>query len=679
MDMEQYQDLFIEESEEHLQALNQNLLALESDPDRLELLDSIFRAAHTLKGMSATMGYDAIARLTHEMENLLDQLREREVFLSKEIINSLFRAADLLEGMLHSIRSGQEISVDAAEVAAALFKFDAAAAPVPDIPGAEPAEETAFWRQDDLAEEFNEYEINILHKAEEQGAGVWKAVVRIDNSCVMKAVRAFMVFKSLETLGEIIKSVPSVQDIEDEKFDNEFTVYVVTDKTADDIRQKLSAISEISLAGIQNSLLNGYKAAESANGNGNGQSASKAAAGTPAPADAPKAPAGSPDKKQKIHQTVRVDINRLDKLMSLVGELVINKTRLEQINIDNKLNSLNETIEQINRITDDLQSVVQNVRMVAIEQVFNRFPRMVRDLSNELGKEVNLVLEGKETELDRTVIDEISDPLVHLIRNSLDHGLESPEERLAKKKNPVGLLKLQAKQEGNRVVIIVEDDGRGINVEAIRNKAVENNVITLSEAENLEEAQILNLIFEPGFSTAEKVTDLSGRGVGLDVVKSKIQSLNGQVYVETKQGSGTRFMVKLPLTLAIIQALMVKVQQELYAIPLANIDETTSLVPAQVKDVQGQQVMVLRGKVLPLYFLGSILKIPGNTAPEELYVVVVRKGDTQIGIVVDELVGQQETVINSLGRTLSGISGLAGATILGNGNVALIIDIGTLF
>ncbi|MDX9871947.1 MAG: chemotaxis protein CheA [Clostridia bacterium] len=678
MNMEQYQDLFIEESEEHLQALNQNLLALESDPDRLELLDSIFRAAHTLKGMSATMGYDAIAKLTHEMENLLDQLREREVFLSKEIINSLFKAADLLENMLLAIRGGQEIPIDAAEVAATLFRFDQTAIYEPAGGVVLSGEGVQIYQGGDILQEFNEYELNLFRRAAEEGAAVWKTVVRVEDSCVMKAVRAFMVFKNLETLGEIIKSVPSVQDIEDEKFQSEFTVYLVTAKSDEDIRAKMSVISEISLAELTRIILDEDNSAgtqalaeTTENTAGDKQAASPDVRKQPSPA--------SQEKKQKIHQTVRVDINRLDKLMSLVGELVINKTRLEQINVDNKLNSLNETIEQINRITDDLQTVVQNVRMVAIEQVFNRFPRMVRDLANELGKEVNLLLEGKETELDRTVIDEISDPLVHLIRNSLDHGLELPEERLALKKNPVGLLKLQAKQEGNRVVIIVEDDGRGIDFEAIKKKAIENNVISQHEADTLEEQQILNLIFEPGFSTAEKVTDLSGRGVGLDVVKSKILSLNGQVYVETRKGQGTKFIIKLPLTLAIIQALMVKVQQELYAIPLANIDETTSLELSQVKDVQGQQVVVLRGKVLPLYFLRSILAVPGNRTPEELYVVVVRKGDTQIGVVVDELVGQQETVINSLGKTLSGIPGIAGATILGDGSVSLIIDIGTLF
>lgn len=623
MDMSQYQDLFFEESTEHLQLLNQNLLALENNPERLELLDTVFRAAHTLKGMSATMGYESIAKLTHEMENLLDKLREREISMSLAIVNNLFKAADLLEEMLKNYRNGNNQEYDIAKMARELF-------------------------------EINDYENNLDFNEVEIDSDIWQLRVKILESCVMKSVRAFMVFRNLESIGEIIKAVPSFQDIEDEKFNDIFTIYLATDQKKEQILPCICSISEVSLEE--------YKKLE-----------------VMTKPETCSLQTQQPEEKQKVHKTVRVDITRLDKLMSLVGELVINKTCLEQINTENNFNGLNETIEQINRITTDLQSVVQNVRMVAIEQVFNRFPRMVRDLAKDLKKEVNLILEGKETELDRTVIDEIADPLVHLIRNALDHGLETPEERLAARKNPEGLLRLQAKQEGNQVVIIVEDDGKGIDIESIKNKAIENSLIKPIELEKLEEQDILNLIFEPGFSTAAKVTDLSGRGVGLDVVKSKIQSLSGQVYVETKKSQGTKFIIKLPLTLAIIQALMVRVNDEIFAIPLANIDETTSLEPSKIKNIQGLQVVILRGKVLPLFFLQDILSIPGTKQKGCMYVVVVRKGEQQVGIVVDELIGQQETVINSLGKVLSGLTGIAGATILGDGSVSLIIDVGTLF
>ncbi|PKM89940.1 MAG: chemotaxis protein CheA [Firmicutes bacterium HGW-Firmicutes-12] len=672
MDMSQYQDLFFEESEEHLQILNQNLLALEINPERLELLDSIFRAAHTLKGMSATMGFDSIAKLTHEMENLLDQLRERKLALSEGIINSLFKAADLLENMLESLRAGETIEIDLVKLAAEVFNSNNENLQV-DGDEVRKSNNSSKKKVDasnfDNGNEFNEYERHLLTEAFKKGLNVWKITIQIEETCVMKGVRAFMVFRNLEAIGDVIKSTPPVQDIEDEKFENEFMVYLVSDKMENEVKNELISISEIIMMEIKMIIL----------GQENSKEKENIEVKKEHPDEADSFISTQQEKKQKVHQTVRVDITRLDKLMSLVGELVINKTRLEQINTDCQIVSLNDTVEQINRITADLQTVVQNVRMVAIEQVFNRFPRMVRDLAKELGKEVNLILEGKETELDRTVIDEISDPLVHLIRNSLDHGLESPEERIAIKKNPEGQLKLQAKQEGNQVIIIVEDDGKGIDVETIKRKAIENNLIAQTQVDTLEEQSIINLIFEPGFSTANKVTDLSGRGVGLDVVRSKINSLSGQVYVETKNGKGTRFVIKLPLTLAIIQALMVRVQEELFAIPLANIDETTSLEMSQIKDVQGQQVVVLRGKVLPLFFLRDILSVPGEEKEESMYVVVVRKGEQQIGIVVDELVGQQETVINTLGKVLSGMTGIAGATILGDGSVSLIIDIGTLF
>lgn len=665
MDMSQYQDLFFEESAEHLQVLNQNLLVLENNPERLELLDTIFRAAHTLKGMSATMGFESIAKLTHEMENLLDKLREREITMSLGIVNNLFRAADFLEEMLQNFRNGTKKEYDIARLAAELFDFNRSAIrPVEK----ESLEEKAAITLD-RAQELNDYEKNLIKKAAEIGSDIYQLRIKVAENCVMKSARAFMVFRKLESIGEIIKAVPPVQDIEDEKFDDTFTVYLITGQEAGQILSCIGSISEVSLddykkievmAKSDQDVENLEHPISKSNGTASLQTTQS-------------------ENKQKIHQTVRVDITRLDKLMSLVGELVINKTRLEQINTDNNLSGLNETIEHINRITTDLQSVVQNIRMVAIEQVFNRFPRMVRDLAKDLGKEVSLILEGKETELDRTVIDEIADPLVHLIRNALDHGLEAPKERIAVKKNPEGSLRLQAKQEGNQVVIIVEDDGKGIDIESIKNKAVANNLINRTQLETLEEQNILELIFEPGFSTAKEVTDLSGRGVGLDVVKSKIQSLSGQVYVETRKGQGTKFIVKLPLTLAIIQALMVRVHDEVFAIPLANIDETMSLEPSKIKDIQGLQVVVLRGKVLPLFFLRDILLIPGNKEVYGMYVVVVRKGEQQVGIVVDELIGQQETVINSLGKVLSGLTGIAGATILGDGSVSLIIDVGTLF
>ncbi|MDD2433608.1 MAG: chemotaxis protein CheA, partial [Clostridia bacterium] len=515
--------------------------------------------------------------------------------------------------------------------------------------------------QEELESEFNEYEINVIYEALSRGFNVWKITVSLSPDCLIKSVRAFMVFRNLESLGEIIKAVPPVQDIEDEKFDREFSLFLVSKEEPTEIERALN-ISEIKIKSMEKVKVK--KAKES----------------TPRKSIKTKNKTQfASGKKPQIHQTVRVDIERLDKLMNLVGELVINKTRLEQIYLSNDWRGLHETIEQINRITTDLQMIVQNVRMVSIEQVFNRFPRMVRDLTKELGKEVDLILEGKDTELDRTVIDEIGDPLVHLIRNALDHGLEPPQERKASQKNPIGMLKLSAKHEGNQVSICVEDDGRGLNVEAIKRKALENKIVTKTQLEIMDEQAIVNLIFESGFSTAKVVTNVSGRGVGLDVVKSKIMALNGQVSVETKKGQGTRFLIKLPLTLAIIQALLVKVQEEIFAIPLANIDETTDLEPEKIKNIQGQPAMVLREKILPLVYIKKILEVPGDKEAEELNVVVVQKGEQKIGLVVEDLIGQQEIVISSLGKLLSGLPGIVGASILGDGTVSLILDLETLF
>jgi two-component system chemotaxis sensor kinase CheA len=686
---------------EHLQNLNQCMLALENDPDRLELLDQIFRSAHTFKGMSATMGFENLTNLTHKMENLLDRLRQKTLVLNSDMINCLFKCLDTLEQMVNDIQEGGTGALPVDELTAELVALEKgeSAAPAPAPAGQTPAPETgkrAVGAPGQMP--LNEIELGLVKKAQEENLFVWQILVKLDPGCVLKGVRAFMVFKRLEEMGDVIKSLPSVQDIEDENFDMDIEVALITEKSQNDVKAGIENISEVMVDKIQAVLADVEPVPDEAPISiaEDGAPARKPAAADPAAAPAAKAAAPAenasapkpaaagaapkPAVHQTVaHQTVRVDIDRLDKLMTLAGELVTNKTRLEQINALNQLPELNETVEQINRITTDLQSVVQTVRMVPIESVFNRFPRMVRDLVKELGKEVNLIMEGKETELDRTVIDEIGDPMVHLLRNSLDHGIEMPKDRTAAGKNPVGTVKLSAHHEGNNVVITVEDDGKGIDVNAIREKALRKEVATPQQLAQMDDQTILNLIFDAGFSTAEKVTDISGRGVGLDVVRSKIQSLNGFVSLDTRAGQGSVFTIKLPLTLAIIQALLVSVQDEIYAISLGNISETTNLNVDDIKDIQGQKVMVLRSKVLPLVFIKDVLDVPGDKIRSELYVVVIQKGDQQFGLVVDELVGQQEIVISSLGKLLTGLPGIAGATTLGDGRVSMILDIGTLF
>ncbi|MDR1204384.1 MAG: chemotaxis protein CheA [Peptococcaceae bacterium] len=700
MDTSQYLSLFLEESMEHLQNLNQSMLELENDPDRLELLDQIFRSAHTFKGMSATMGFENLTHLTHKMENLLDRLRQKTLVLNADMINCLFKCLDTLEQMVNNIQEGGAGDLPVDELTAELIALEkgesvssAAAAPAEAAPpkAEGKAEKKAAGPPEQMP--LNDIELGLVIKAQEDKLFVWQILVKLDPSCVLKGVRAFMVFKKLEELGDVIKSLPSVQDIEDENFDMDIEVVLITQQNQSEVKNSLENISEVMVEKIlavskdvepvPDDIAMDMPSDAPEEPAASAAAAPAAAAPAPGPSasqPAAAAPAKAPAAHQTVaHQTVRVDIDRLDKLMTLAGELVTNKTRLEQINALSQLPELNETVEQINRITTDLQSVVQTVRMVPIESVFNRFPRMVRDLVKELGKEVNLIMEGKETELDRTVIDEIGDPMVHLLRNSLDHGVEMPNERTAAGKNPVGTVKLSAHHEGNNVVITVEDDGKGIDVNAIREKALRKEVVTPQQLAQMDDQTVLNLIFDAGFSTAEKVTDISGRGVGLDVVRSKIQGLNGMVSLDTKVGQGSVFTIKLPLTLAIIQALLVSVQDEIYAISLGNINETTNLDVDDIKDIQGQKVMVLRSKVLPLVFIKDVLDVPGDKARSELYVVVIQKGDQQFGLVVDELVGQQEIVISSLGKLLTGLPGIAGATTLGDGRVSMILDIGTLF
>ena len=664
MNTNEYLDLFLEESREHMQNLNSGLLKLEQNPNDLVSIDEIFRSAHTLKGMSATMGYDKIAELTHKMENLLSLLREGKKLFSPEIGDILFGCVDALEEMVKSVADGKEIVLEIGELVTKLVHL-------------EEGESSDFsFEKNQNQNEFNVYEKNVITKAKTENMHGYRATIEISPDCVMKSVRAFMVFKTIEENGEIIKAFPDAQMIEEEKFDKEFTLIFVDAREKEEISRKLNLISEVKVKKIDlldlsenEEIPDDFEAEQIANN-----------AETVKPPVLTDARADKGTVQSKSMQTVRVDIGKLDNLMNLVGELVINKTRLEQILKTNDLQSLNETVEQIDRITTDVQNVVMNVRMVPIEQVFNRFPRMVRDLSKGLNKEVKLILEGKETELDRTVIDEIGDPLVHCIRNSIDHGVESPEERVKQGKPAYGTIRLIARQEGDSVIIIIEDDGKGIDVERVKSKVIEKGLASFQELEQMEENAIINYIFAPGFSTAKEITDVSGRGVGLDVARSKIQALRGQIFVESKSGQGSRFIIKLPLTLAIIQALLVKVGSEVYAIPLANIDETTGVEDNQINTVQNQEVMVMRGSVLTLVRLARILEVPdAEKTEEELYVVVVKKGSQRVGLVVSELIGQQEIVITSLGTLLLGTKGIAGAAILGDGRVALILDIGTLF
>jgi len=670
MDMSQYLNVFLDESKEHLVNLNENLLELEKNSQDMGLLNEIFRSAHTLKGMASTMGFNDLADLTHHMEDILSDLKEGSLVVNTGIVDLLFECLDRLQMMIDNIETSQDAEMDNSDLISRLARAkqgdldDQTSVQEIEPPQVNPND---LKKPNFLQLDFNEYDIAVCREALSKGLKIFRISVSVDESSLMKSVRAFMVFKLLEEEGDIIKCNPEAQELEEGNFDQNILLAYITAKDKEAIVQKLSHISEVEvdyvepvdIARLDHSLPRSEE--------------------TKKPAESEINDSLKKNNKSK-HTTVRVDIDRLDKLMNLVGELVMHKGRLEQIAATSKVPELNETIEQIDRISSDLQSVVMQVRMVPIEQVFNRFPRMVRDLAKELNKEVDFIIEGKETELDRTVIDEIGDPLVHLLRNALDHGLESTEERRRKGKRETGSVYLRARHEGNNVYIEVEDDGCGIDSDRVFVKALEKGLVSENQRDSFTLNDAVNLLFTPGFSTAQNVTDISGRGVGLDVVKSKIESLNGEIMVDSKPGIGTRFQIKLPLTLAIIQALMVAIGEEIYAIPLSSVNETTIIHPREIRTIQKQEVMTMRGKVLPLFRLAELLEAQQpEDENRDLYIVVVRKADKQIGLIVDRLIGQQEIVIKSLGKILNGIPGIAGAIVGGDGNVRLIIDVATLF
>lgn len=671
MDVNQYLEIFIEESQEHLQNLNQSLLGLETNPKDMQILNEIFRAAHTIKGMAGTMGFNKMTNLTHQMENLLDAIRNGKNEANTHVIDVLFECLDFLDNSVNYIsNNGSEDNTSADEIIAKLNNILNNK-----VPSANAAPEAKPAASDQQIMSFNQYDNGVIAKAIEQGFNVFKIRILLDSGCMLKAARAFIVFQTIERYGEIIKAVPSVEDIEDEKFENEFSVAVIANENEPVIRKELESISEITQV-----IFEKVDKVEEQQNDVKQENSSQEENSEVAVSSEKNSSDDSHNKKSKTGKTVRVDIDRLDNLMNLVSELIIIKTRLEGAGSDNVNQDIGETIEYLERITTNLHDAVMKVRMVPIERVFNRFPRMVRDLSKELGKEISLVMSGEETELDRTVIDEIGDPLIHLIRNSIDHGIEDIQERVKRGKPSTGNLFLRAYQDGNSVVIEVEDDGNGIDIDKVKKKAIEKGIVTAAEADSLDEQASVELLFRPGFSTADKISDISGRGVGLDVVKTKIESLNGVVDVETTKGKGSKFIIRLPLTLAIIQALMVTIGKEKYAIPLNVIRDITTIEAKDIRDIHGQEVVLNRNNVLPIIRLNRVLDIDESITEtdEELTIVVVKKGEKYAGFIVDNLIGQQEIVIKTLGKYLSGIKNIAGATILGDGQVALIVDTNSL-
>lgn len=692
MDVGQYLEIFIEETKEHLQSLNEHILILEKEPENEATINEIFRAAHSLKGMAGTMGYKRMQELTHNMENVFSEIRNGKMKASSELVDTVFRGLDALEAYLANIQAdGTEGDKDCSDIINDLNKILNAGLGISDPrtdPVANASDLTGSSMDSDIKEKFKtlkieEHEKKAIAKATSLNLNVVGLTIYIQEYCVLKGARAFMINRTLEEHGEIIKLYPSAQDLEDEKYDLVYSAFVITKETPSQLIEYAMSVSEVKevvadYIRLSEDELNLYLAAIKQD---------EASASVPKTVTDPGSlKAGSSvvsrqATKPVANRSVRVDIEKLDVLMNLVSELIIAKNSLVSTSssLHNQLeNAFYDQIEYLERVTTNLHESVMKVRMVPIENVVNRFPRMIRDLSKNLNKQMELYMSGEETELDRTVIDEIGDPLMHLLRNSADHGLESREERIRQGKAPVGAIYLDAYQDGNNVVIEVRDDGAGINIEKVRRKGIEKGIINEEQASRMSDKDVIDMLFMPSFSTSDKVTDVSGRGVGLDVVKTKIEALGGDIEAKTIVGKGSNFIIRLPLTLAIIQALMVKISSEKYALPLGNIQTVENINKKEIKKVNGKEVINLRGDIIPIVRLSDILECPESNELDELLVVIVKKGERYAGMVVDELNGQQEIVIKSIGKYIKNHRIISGATILGNGEVALILDVNSL-
>ncbi len=702
MDVSQYLEIFLDEAGEHLQNLNTQILELEQDPENENTINEIFRAAHSLKGMAGTMGYKRMQNLTHDMENVFSEVRNGNIKIQSDMIDILFQCLDALQEYTDNIRNSSDEGTNENEpIIRALndiLNGKVGSAPAAaDSASAEKKEEAASEGESAASSDapwydinYDESQISVLNEAAKQGKNVYGITVSVSPECVLKAARAFLVVKAIEEKGDIVVSNPSSQDLEDEKFELDFTLVVLSEEPLENLISAAESVSEIASAKGEKIDVSKLKAVEE-------EGAAPAPAETapaevpaakapaaPAQAQATNAPAKAQEKKPGkaiVNRTVRVDIEKLDSLMNLVSELITAKNSLVSASSNTESNNsqFNEQIEYLESVTSNLHESVMKVRMVPIESTVNKFPRMIRDLQKTLGKKLDFYMSGEETELDRTVVDEIGDPIMHLLRNSADHGIESAEIRAQRGKPETGSIWLDAYQDGNNVIIEVRDDGNGIDIEAVRNKGIERGVITPEQAASMSDKEVINLLFNAGFSTAKKVTDVSGRGVGLDVVKSKIESLSGEVDVKSQLGVGSTWTIRLPLTLAIIQALMVIVGGEKYAISLGSIQTIETIGKSESKRVQNEEVINLRGTVIPLIRMNEVLDTESHPIDEDaLTVVIVKKGDKMAGLVIDELIGQQEIVIKPLGKYVKQVKFITGATILGDGEVALIFDANTL-
>jgi two-component system chemotaxis sensor kinase CheA len=678
-----YRDIFFEESEDNLTQLNDNILELEKEPDNIDLINEIFRAAHTLKGMSATMGYTVMSKLTHKMEDIFDLFKSGKLKVTSDHISLIFRCLDKLTELLDGLRDEEEQSEDQiTELWNELDKVEN------ELDGGQT--KTADKNQDEKKtpedsqlelkfETLEEADLSVIEQAKAQHLNVISAAVRIDPESMLKGPRAFLVIDKLDSEGDIIHTEPAPDQLEEGNFDTDFKLLILTESNQDDIKKIIESSSEIAEVLTAEFDEKTQKAAaeepqkdvQPAVAKEN-TAEKKSAAPEPKKAKEPAKKSTSRPKNAK-NQSIRVDLSRLDTFLNVVSELVVYRNQLEDANSRQNLEEVHESLEQVSRLTSELQDLVLKIRMQQVSVVFSRFPRMVRDLSNQLNKKMTLEIEGEETELDKTVVTELSEPLIHLVRNSADHGIEDAETRKKLGKPEEGKIKLSAYQEGNKVMITLSDDGKGLDPQVLKITAEERGIDTTG----MSDKELQMLVFNPGFSTAKKITNISGRGVGLDAVQAKINELGGSLEVDSKVNVGTKTVIKLPLTLSIIQALMVKLGEETFAIPLDVVERVEMIHEDNILQTASQEVYPLQTGLTPVIRTANILNIPEKDQGKK-YMILIKGDNKDFGIVVDELIGQQEIVIKKIDPMLQKIKRFQGATILGNGSIALILDVNTI-
>jgi two-component system chemotaxis sensor kinase CheA len=657
--------VFLAESEEQFQLLDEGLMELERSGENEELVQRLFRAAHTLKGSAGMIGHKRMVAVTHAMETALDGLRKGKYGVSNGLIDPCFNAVDGLRILFNEIVTGEESEINIQDILEGFDSFgvetELSSTQTQNVPSKQPEQVQASSTPVKESEKMTRYEIK----------------VHISKKSIASAARAFQVVLAMQEIGEILELIPDMSVIETAKPVEVLIAILNSKENEESLREKVNLVDELDTIQIIN-LEKIKKNATAANVVEQKVVSESVDKQTTTEQLFPAAP------KQALEKTVRTSVERLDRLMNLVGELITDRNRLYQLRSiyehvdvgENKADVLSETISHVGRITDQLQKEVMSIRMLPVSNVFNKFPRMVRDLAAKFNKKVDLIIEGEDTELDRSVIEEINDPLIHLIRNSLDHGIEPVDVRKQLGKAEVGKVYLTARHEQGRILLTVEDDGRGIDPVKIKASAFRKGLISQNEHDTMSEDEAINLIFASGLSTANQVSDVSGRGVGMDIVRNNIQKLSGSIQVETRTGKGSKFEIILPLTLAIVPTLLVQVLKQIFAIPLASVMETIKITRADIKTVNNNPVFVLRDKVLPLVSLTRVFNIQTDSSErDEWYVVVVMSGRTQIGLMVDTLLGQEEVVVKSLGPLFGEVQGIASAAILGDGKVILIMDV----